>query len=275
VAQRIVRAKRKIAQLELAYEVPAPRELPARLDGVLGVLYLVFNEGYAAHGGDDLVRRDLVHEALRLADLLLRIPATATPKTHALMALMLLQGARLPARVDAEGGLLTLADQDRTLWDRAWIRRGFHHFERSIAGDELSAFHVQASIASVHAGSPSFEATDWRTILDRYGQLMDVAPSPVVALNRTVALAMVSGPEAGLAELDRLACDQTLARYYLLPATRGELFRRLGELEAAADCFRQALALPCSRPERSFLERKLRSCRVPGPDPEPGRSTAG
>lgn len=259
VAQRLVRAQRRIRERGIPFEVPAPAELPARLGAVLEVLYLLFNEGYGAHVGDELVRADLCAEAIRLTSHLAELPATDRPVVHALSALLLFQASRLPARVDAEGNLVLLAEQDRSLWDRKLIARAFHHLERAAAGDELTVYHVQAAIAAQHAAAPAAEETDWQAILELYDQLLALDPSPVVALNRAVAVARVEGPRKGLDVLSEIADHPSIARYYLSFATRGELLAEAGEPEAAAAAYRRALECPSSDPERRFLERKLAS----------------
>ena len=267
IAQRLSRARKQLEEEAVVFAVPPAHELARRLDAVHEVLYLVFNEGYAAHAGEDLVRRDLVAEAIRLARLLAARAETATHTTHALLALMHLQGARLAARTDDVGELLTMARQDRARWDRASIARGLAHFERSIGGDVLSAYHVEAAIAVCHAAAPSYAETDWKTILARYDQLVALAPSPVVRLNRAVAVAKVEGIAAGLAALDELAEPAELAGYYLLPATRGHLLWSAGDRAGAVACFERALALGCSAPERALLARRREACAA-GAEPE-------
>ncbi|HMF13401.1 MAG TPA: sigma-70 family RNA polymerase sigma factor [Gemmataceae bacterium] len=261
IAQRLVRAKRRLAEDNVPLAVPPSAELPERLDSVLRVIYLLFNEGYSAHQGEDLVRHDLCAEAIRLSLLLLSRPETALPKVHALVALMLLQASRLPTRQDAEGNLCLLANQDRSSWDKALISEGMHHLERAAAGEELSEYHVQAAIAACHAVAPSYDATDWQRVLALYDQLMAIAPSPVVLLNRAIALAMEEGPEAGLHALDAVHHDPAMRDYYLLPATRADLLLRLGQPEEAEASYRHALTLPCTQPERRFLTKRLEECR--------------
>lgn len=260
VAQRLVRAKDRIRQLDLPFEVPGPDELPPRLDAVLEVLYLMFNEGYATHVGATLVRTDLCHEALRLARELTTLPGIASPSSHALTALFALQAARLPSRVDAHGNLVLLADQDRSLWDRRLLHEGFAHLERAATGERLTSYHVQAAIAAQHAAAPSDETTDWRAILELYDQLRALDASPVVALNRAVAVARVAGPAAGFAALEPLAEEPALEGYYLLWAARGQLLLEIGRHAEAAEELRAALRCRCSEPERRFLQRRLQDC---------------
>jgi RNA polymerase sigma-70 factor (ECF subfamily) len=259
IAQRLVRAKRQIRDKQLTLQVPAGSDLRRRLDSVLDVIYLMFNEGYAANNGEDLIRQDLCLEALRLG----RLVASSTisePRVDALVALMALQAARLAARVDAAGDLILLGNQDRGRWNQELIRLGFHHFDRSISGDEVSEYHVQAAIAATHARSVSAQSTDWPMILRLYDQLMSINGSPVVALNRAVALAKVRGPAEALAAIAPIENDVQLRDYYLLLALRGHLLSELGRAGEAAQCFRAALECPCSEPERRFLKRKLEEC---------------
>jgi RNA polymerase sigma-70 factor (ECF subfamily) len=260
IAQRLVRAKERVRRLDLPFELPAADELPQRLDAVLEVLYLMFNEGYGTHVGKTLVRTDLCYEALRLARELAALPGLATPAAHALAALLALQAARLAARVDAREDLVLLADQDRSLWDRRLIHEGFAHLERAAVGDRLTSYHLQAAIAARHAAAPSDAATDWPAILELYDQLRELDPSPVVALNRAVALSRVEGPEPGLAALAPLRSEPALRAYYLLPAARGQLLLESGRPLEAAAAFRAALRCPCSEPERRFLSARLEDC---------------
>ncbi len=259
IAQRLVRAKRQIRARQLTLELPEGAELMPRLNAVLDVIYFMFNEGYAAHYGAQLIRQDLCLEALRLGRLM--ASATfATPRAHALVALMALQAARLPARVDEAGDLVLLEDQDRGRWDERLIAMGFHHFDRSMIGDDVSEYHVQAAIAATHASAPDAQAIDWPLILHFYDQLLALNSSPVIALNRAVALARVRGPAAALAALEPLDTDPKLGAYHLLLATRGQLLLDSGHTADAAECFRSALECTCSEPERRFLKRKLESC---------------
>ncbi|HKG22812.1 MAG TPA: sigma-70 family RNA polymerase sigma factor [Blastocatellia bacterium] len=257
IAQRVVRAKRLIREKQITFELPDPRELPARLDSVLEVIYLLFNEGYTAHTGENLVRRELCEEAIRLGGLLVTHDASGLPKCHALLALMLFQAARLPARIGKDGELLTLAEQDRALWDRRSINRGFYHLDHAAQGPEMTEYHMQAGIAACHAAAESHETTDWGRIVQLYDRLRELNPSPVVALNRVVALSRVYGPEAAIRELEEISEHAALGHYHLLPATMGELLSELGQIEKAAVFYRQALDCPCSDPERRFLLKKL------------------
>jgi RNA polymerase sigma-70 factor (ECF subfamily) len=256
IAQRLVRAKRQIRDGRLTLEMPGERELKARLESVMDVLYFMFNEGYAAHEGEDLIRQDLCLEALRLARLVAS-SSMAEPRAHALVALMALQAARQPARVDNDGDLVLLEDQDRSRWDRKLIGLGFQHFDRSMSGEEVSEYHVQAAIAATHVRAAADRSPDWPLILYLYDQLMSLNASPVVALNRAVAVAKVHGPARALAAIEPLDSDPHLRDYYLLLAVRGHLLLELGQGAEAAACFRAALERPCSEPERRFLKRKL------------------
>lgn len=262
IAQRLVRAKRRIREAGVRFEVPAGAQLPARLDSVLEVLYLVFNEGYAAASGEAALRADVCAEAVRLAEKVAAHPETALPRAHALAALLLLQGARLPARTDDGGDPVLLPGQDRSRWDPGMLARGFAHLERAAGGGDLSPYHLEAGIAAAHAAAPSFEATDWPYILSLYDALLAVKPSPVAALNRAVALAMVDGPGPALAAVDGAAAHPALAEYPLLHAVRGDLLARLGEMGRAAASFRRALELPLSEPDRRLMERRARECQA-------------
>ena len=256
IAQRLVRARRQIREQGLTLDMPDGEELKRRLDSVFEVIYLMFNEGYAAHEGADLIRTDLCHEALRLGQLI-ATSSIAEPRAHALMALMALQAARLPARTDEAGDLILLEDQDRSRWDQTLITIGFRHFDRSIDGDDVSVYHVQAAIAAVHARAESREAVDWPAILDLYDQLFAMNPSPVVALNRAVAIERVRGPAEALASIETLSADAKMGGYYLYLAVRGHLLVALGRRAEGVACFEQALQCRCSEPERRFLRRRI------------------
>jgi RNA polymerase sigma-70 factor (ECF subfamily) len=261
IAQRLVRAKRQLRDADVRFEL-GPEEYLARLDSVLDAVYLLFNEGYGAHAGDDLMRTELCDEAIRLASVLVEHATTSTPAVHALLALMLLQGARLSARLGASSDLLTLAEQDRGQWDRQMIARGLVHLNRSADGDKLTPYHVEAGIAVEHATAESYAATDWRRIVELYDVLLAINPTPVVALNRAIAISRSRGPKAGLDAVSALVRTGALRDYYLLPATLGELSRECGDVAAAAAHYRAALACRCSEPERRFLERRLAEVAV-------------
>jgi RNA polymerase sigma-70 factor (ECF subfamily) len=259
IAQRLVRAKRQIRDQRLTLDMPRGPELGERLDSVLEVLYFLFNEGYAAHEGEELIRQDLCMEGLRLGRLV-AASSMGEPRVHALVALMAFEAARLPARVDEAGDLILLDDQDRGRWDGQLIVLGFHHFDRSMAGDEVTAYHAQAAIAATHARAAEAQSTDWPLILKLYDQLLAINASPVVALNRTVAVAKVRGAEEALESIAPLENDPKLRDYYLRLAVRGHLLMELGRRTEAAVSFREALECVCSEPERRFLRRRLGEC---------------
>ena len=260
IAKRLTRAKQKIHQARIPFEIPAGGELGQRLDSVLQSLYLLFNEGYKASSGENLVREELCEEAIRLAELLVAHPAGNQPKTHALLALMLLNAARNPTRLDSEGNLLRLKDQDRTRWDQAMIVRGMFHFTQSAVGEELSEYHFEAGIAACHCAAKDYDSTDWQQILSLYDRLIEFDQSPVVALNRAVALANLRGPKAGLQAVRRIRGLNKLSSYYLLYAVQGEFEMRSGNLQAAAEQFRRSFELAETKSERAFLLKRLQRC---------------
>lgn len=260
VAKRLTRARQKIQELAIPFEIPSGPELSERLDSVLHILYLLFNEGYKASGGDNLIREELCHEAMRLGELLTAHPLTAYPRTHALLALMWLNAARLRSRTDSEGDILRLKEQDRSLWDRSMIQRGVFHLSQAASGGQLSEYHLQAGIAACHSLAPDYEATDWPRILSYYDRWMQLDGSPVVALNRAVALAHVQGPEAGIAAVASIAKSKQLDAYYLVHAVLGDFEMRRNQREAAVAHFRRALLLTDLKFERSFLEKRLGEC---------------
>jgi RNA polymerase sigma-70 factor (ECF subfamily) len=256
VAQRIVRGKAKIRDARIPYQVPSVADLPERLDSVLAVIYLVFNEGYSASSGDSLTRPDLSEEAIRLGRLLVGL--LPDPEAVGLLALMLLQESRRPARTSPEGDLVLLEEQDRSLWDRAKIAEGRALVEQAVASGRFGVYTMQAAIAAVHAEAPTASATDWARIVAWYDVLGRAMPSPVVALNRAVAVAMRDGPRAGLELIDAILTEGQLADYHLAHAARADLCRRLGRTAEARISYQKALALARQEPERRFLERRLR-----------------
>jgi RNA polymerase sigma-70 factor (ECF subfamily) len=255
LAQRIVRAKSKIRDARIPYEVPTRADLPDRLDAVLRVVYLVFNEGYAASGGAAVTRHDVSAEAIRLGRLL--VDLLPEPEALGLLALMLLHDSRRSARASADGDLILLEDQDRSLWNRAQIDEGTRLVEQALATRRGGAYAIQAAIAAVHAGAPTAAETDWSEIVALYGALLRLESSPVIELNRAVAVAMRDGPAAGLAIVETILARGELQEYRLAHATRAELHRRLGNTTNARTSFERALALTKQEPERRFLQRRL------------------
>lgn len=253
-AQRLVRAKRAIRENGISMDMPEADQLGPRLHSVLETVYLLFNEGYSAGEGDTVIQRDRFEEACRLGAMLVQDERTASPTAHALLALMLFHASRLDTRSDTEGALLLLEDQDRKQWDRDLIARGFNHLQRSATGEELTAYHLEAGIAAVHARSASYGETNWDEIVSLYDMLREVKPGPVVGLNRAVAVAMARGIAAGLAELDSIGAMSGYAHHAIV---RGELLRRAGRTSEAREQFELALTMPCSKPQRALVERKL------------------
>ncbi|HEY7172656.1 MAG TPA: RNA polymerase sigma factor [Vicinamibacterales bacterium] len=272
LAQRIVRAKAKIRDARIPYQVPTQAELPERLDAVLRVIYLVFNEGYTASSGAAVTRHDLSSEAIRLGRLLVEL--LPEPEALGLLALMLLHESRRAARATADGELILLEDQDRSLWNRQQITEGAHLVERALGSRHFGPYAIQAAIAAVHAEASSAPATDWAEIVGLYDVLQRAAPSPVIELNRAVAVAMRDGPAAGLALVDAILARGDLADYRLAHAARAELCRRLDRTADARASYTRALALTRQEPERRFIERRLaaldnRTSRDPRSSPDP------
>jgi len=260
LAQRIVRAKAKIRDARIPYQVPEPAELPERLDAVLRVIYLVFNEGYVASSGASLTRSDLSNEAIRLARLLVQL--LPEPEAEGLLALMLLHESRRAARTSPSGEMVLLEDQDRTRWDRALIDEGGAMVRRALASRRFGPYTIQAAIAAVHADAATPGATDWRQIVGLYDVLLRAEPSPVVELNRAVAVAMRDGPSAGVALIDALFERGDLDDYRPAHSARAELCRRVGRVDDARASYRRAIALARQEPERRFLERQLASLDI-------------
>lgn len=256
IAQRIVRAKAKIRDARIPYQVPERADLPDRLDTVLQVVYLVFNEGYSASSGESVTRVDLSAEAIRLGRLVVEL----LPETEAmgLLALMLLHDSRRAARTSSDGEIILLDDQDRTLWNRNQISQGTALVERALSSNRVGPYTIQAAMSAVHSNAPTAAATDWQQIVGLYDLLTQLEPSPIVELNRAVAVAMREGPEAGLALIDNIMARGDLTEYYLAHSARADLCRRLGKTQEARFSFERALDLAKQEPERRFLERRLR-----------------
>jgi RNA polymerase sigma-70 factor (ECF subfamily) len=259
LAQRIVRAKAKIRETPIPYEVPTPQELPERLGAVLQVIYLVFNEGYSAAAGAEVTRAELTGEAIRLGRLLTDLQPE--PEIMGLLALMLLQESRRAARTSPTGELILLENQDRSLWNREQIAEGVAWVEKALNSRRFGAYTLQAAIAAVHAEAESTAATDWRQIVALYNQLVRIHPSPVVHLNRAVAIAMRDGPEAGLTHIDAVLEHGELANYYLAHSARADMYRRLGRTAEARSSYEKALALTQQEPERQFLQERIRQLK--------------
>ena len=263
LAQRIVRAKGKIRDARIPYEIPSRSDLPARLDSVLYVIYLVFNEGYLASSGPSLTRADLSAEAIRLGRLLVEL--LPEPEAMGLLALMLLHEARRSSRTTPSGEMVLLEDQDRSLWDRAQIQEGVDLVESALASHRFGPYTLQAAIAAVHAEASSPSATDWAQIVGLYDVLLRTDPSPVIELNRAAAVAMRDGPEVGLALIDAILVRGDLADYHLAHAARGDLCRRLGRTREAVTSYERALELATQEPEKRFIQRRLEELRLTSP----------
>ena len=257
IEKQLTRTKQRIQAAGIGFEIPEGEDLTPRLNGVLGALYLLFNEGYKASSGDRLLREELCDEAIRLASLLVAHPAANTPRSHALLALMLLTSARFPTRLDEEGDLMRLDEQDRSKWDQSLIERGLVHLAEAARGDEMTAYHLEAAIAACHCTAADVASTDWARILSYYDDLLRIKPSPVVALNRAVAVSYMHGPQSALDTLAAMKDRERLDSHHLLHAVTGELQLKLGNHRAAAESFRRALQLAQLTPEQSHLTRML------------------
>ncbi|MBV9674594.1 MAG: sigma-70 family RNA polymerase sigma factor [Verrucomicrobia bacterium] len=257
IAKRLTRARNRIRELGIPFEIPVGEELSTRLDGVLQTLYLLFNEGYKASTGKSLIKEELCYEAIHLAVVLANHPITNQPKTHALLALMLFNGARLATRLDGEGHILRLKEQDRERWNRQMINKGMLHLGKAATGNEITRYHLQAAIAAYHCSASDYESTDWERILGLYDQYIQIDDNPVVALNRAVAIGQIHGPAAGIAAVTSITGWRFLNSYYLLYAILGDFEAQLDNLETAAGHFRRAISLTNIAAERSFLEKKL------------------
>jgi RNA polymerase sigma-70 factor, ECF subfamily len=263
VTQRLVRAKRRIRDLKLTFEIPEGAELTQRLPGLLNAIYLLFTGGYTAAEGERLMAEEHCTEALRLVTLLCEHPATTCGETHALAALICFHHARAPARTGAMGDVVLLAEQDRSRWDATLLARGFVHLRGAMQAQELSALHLEAGIAALHASAPSFAHTDWAALVHYYEALTALKPTPVVKLNAAIAHAYAQGPGAGLARLDELAGHARLSRYAPYHAARADLLLKLERYAEAGDALRQALECPLNGAERGYLVHKLRGCAQP------------
>jgi RNA polymerase sigma factor (sigma-70 family) len=258
IAKMLTRAKQKLRTLDL--NIPAGDQLNERLDSVLRVLYLMFNEGYSASEGSDLIRRDLCQEATRLVGILIEHPLTSLPRAYALCALFLFQAARLATRTNAEGDLLLLADQDRSLWDRTLLAAGLEHFRRAASGDELSDYHIEAEIASIHALASDYSTTDWPRIVSRYDLLLERKFSPIVALNRIVAIGELGGPEQALDELAQLGKNYLMTSFNLYHITRGHFLAEKGQLDDAVASYKRSAELSKNESVRRFIFRMIVQC---------------
>jgi RNA polymerase sigma-70 factor (ECF subfamily) len=262
IAKRLTRSRQRIQEMRIPFEIPSGDQMPVRLDGVLQTLYLLFNEGYKASSGTRLIREELCREAIRLTTLLAGHQVGNQPRVHALAALMLLNGARIPARVDPEGNILRLEEQDRSSWDKAMIARGMFYLAQSAAGDHISEYHLQAGIAACHCAAKDYDGTDWSQILSLYDQLIQIDDSPVVALNRAVAMAQVRGPRAGIEAVEAIHHRQSLESYYLLYAVLAEFKSQVNDFQAAANHLRKALQLTEVSSEQQLLSKRLKDCEA-------------
>ena len=262
IHKRLVRARQKIRESHIAFEIPAAHELKTKLQTVLETIYLLFNEGYSASTGESLIRYEVCEEAIRLTENLVSHNAIGDKAdVCALLSLMQLNACRFAARSDADGNMLTLAQQDRSLWDYQLMRKGFISLENALTGSGLSVYHILALISSCHCSAPAYDSTDWKTILSLYDQLMDIDPSPIVRLNRSVALGKVHGADRAITELEALANIDAFKTYHLFYSVQAEFYLELGQVEQAADLLKKAIYLAPLIAEKSFLQNKLAGCR--------------
>lgn len=258
INKRLYRAKEKFRELDIQFEIPSVAEIENRLDRVLKALYLLFNEGYNSTHNDSLIREDLAAEALRLNIILAQHPSGDIPKTHALLALMYFHGARFSARLDGKGNILLLKEQDRSLWDSEMIQAGIETLEKASEGNVISTYHIEAAIACEHCISKSYDSTNWHNILNYYDGLLAISPSPLIKLNRAVIIAEIRGADAALTELMNI--EQELNSYYLLSATRGDLYFQKKDFPTASKMYKQASSLTSSPVEKKLLQKKIEQC---------------
>lgn len=261
INKRLVRARQKIRDAEVPFEVPSAAEMEVRLDAVLETIYLVFNEGYSASSGQELIRYELCEEAIRLAEMIAVHPAIKNKSNvYALLALMLLNASRFSSRIDKDGNILTLAQQDRKLWDLSLMQKGFAYLDKFAQDNAVSVYHIMAAISAYHCASPDFESTDWKGILNLYDHLLLIDQSPLVRLNRAVPLAKVAGVQKAIEELEQLKNDASFTSYHLLYATEGEFYFETGEFAKAAEAWQKAIAYSPLQAEKELLQRKLQRC---------------
>jgi RNA polymerase sigma factor (sigma-70 family) len=261
INKRLVRARQKIREASLRFEVPAREEMHKRVDAVLETIYLVFNEGYSASTGDMIIRFELCEEAIRLAELLVASPAIANKSlVYALLALMLLNAARFNARLDHEGNIVTLAEQDRSLWDNDLMQKGFTYFEKSTEDNVVSVYHILATISGYHCSAPDFRSTDWKGILTMYDHLLTLDPSSLVKLNRSIAVSKVEGPGKAIEVLNAVRNDASFSSYHLLYSTEAEFYMELGDFKKAGESLLKAIEYSPLKAEKDLLQRKLENC---------------
>jgi RNA polymerase sigma-70 factor (ECF subfamily) len=262
IHKRLVRARQKIRDNNLPFEVPPAAQLEERVDAVLETIYLLFNEGYSASKGDDIIRYELCEEAIRLAEIIAANPAIQNKcKVYALVALMLLNASRFASRKDSGGNILNMAEQDRTLWNRGLMQNGFYYLQKITGGCDISAYHILATISAFHCSAPDFESTDWQSILHLYDNLLQIDNSPVVLLNRAIAIAKASGPAMALEELEQIKDKPAMQSYYLFWSTEAEFYMQLNEFAKAKNCLEKAIQLAALPAEKGLLEKKLAECQ--------------